>query len=239
MDVAAKELVFDSSLYPRHGINDVNIQALVDALDFGVKLPPVIVWRETNAIIDGWHRVTAIKKRHSADMLVEVEWRDYKDRAEAFADAVRLNASHGLRIGPRDYESLHRRARELGVAQDQLAKLLKVPSKRFVKAGRVELAVKKQAPNLTTARAGAQLRSGDALREAAGPDVELARAVAELATRLGRDEVGPGHLPDQLAAVREARESGDPDELRKRLLDAAALFVWWAARTGSRLEAVA
>ena len=232
MDVAAKDLVFDSSLYPRDGVTPTNVQAIIEALDLGAKLPPVIAWRETKAIIDGWHRVTALKKRHSGDVLIEVEWRDYDSRADAFADAVRLNAAHGLRIGPRDYERLYQRARELGIAQSQLVKLLKVPSQRLLKRRPMET-VAKGSSNLTTPRVGARLSSGEALREAVGPDAELARAVEELAGRLHRDEVGPGHLPDHLAAVRAAREAGNPDELRKSLLDAAALFVWWAARTGT------
>lgn len=226
MTVKASDLQLDTSLYPRGRESPSNVTALADALAMGATLPPVIVWDETLQVIDGFHRVRAYR-RHFADLDIEipVEWCSYESKADAFADAVALNSTHGKRLAEGDYGRIVERAKQLGMTEEAVSVLMKVP------VGRLQ---KRSSTGTPTKARGSQVSRGErvaAVRREDAHDGAVTKALQDLALHMepGR-EAGPGHLPVVLAAVKAARESGGED-LREVLLEAASLFVWWAART--------
>ena len=62
-------------------------------------LPPILVHRETMRVIDGMHRLKAVRLR--GDDTIDVEFFEGGE-VEAFALAVRLNISHGLPLSQAD-----------------------------------------------------------------------------------------------------------------------------------------
>lgn len=225
--VAADTLTLDQALYPRERINNAHIRELVMALDMEAAMPPIVVWRKTGQVVDGFHRWHAHCQRYSREAPILVEWRDYPSKADAFRDACEMNAVHGLRFRAVDHAYARERARELGLSQEALAAAIKVPIRQLQKR------------RLT----GEQVTKGFARRPPTTPDereswvegrdldVELRRALTDLARRMAPEtERGPGQIPEILRAVTAAKAVGGR-RLRNALLEAAAAFVWWASRT--------
>jgi hypothetical protein len=82
--------LLESSSSPRTGINAEHVQLLA-GLPEGT--PPILVQRTTMRVIDGMHRLHAARLR--GDDVIRVVYFDGDD-GEAFVEAVRLNAVHGL-----------------------------------------------------------------------------------------------------------------------------------------------
>jgi hypothetical protein len=91
--VKTESLVLDFTLYPRDEVSAQNVAALVEAYTLGNPVPPILVEAKSRRVVDGFHRVNALKKmgRTEADVVEKT----YKNDGELFADAVRLNAAHG------------------------------------------------------------------------------------------------------------------------------------------------
>lgn len=101
----AAELIMDWSLWPRHTANDLdstNLARIKEAILAKINLPPIIVDAKTLRIVDGMHRLSSYMKIYGEDVDVEVELRQYKNEAEIFLDAVRLNSQQGLPLEPKD-----------------------------------------------------------------------------------------------------------------------------------------
>lgn len=75
---------------PRFGISAEHVESLVTSI---ADLPPILVHRSSMRIIDGVHRVQALRDR--GERTVHVRWFEGDDQS-AFLRAVRTNTSHGL-----------------------------------------------------------------------------------------------------------------------------------------------
>jgi hypothetical protein len=122
-----KEMVFDKSLYPRNSPNFAHIGTLINALQSGQGLPPIIVEKGTRRIIDGVHRWNAYRKLYGEDYDAPVEERTYVDDNEAWEDAVRLNAEHGLTYTEYDRTRILVEAEKRGITKEVVANLIHVP----------------------------------------------------------------------------------------------------------------
>jgi hypothetical protein len=124
--IQAAKLVQDMNLYPRHYVNPYHVTTLREALKAGIEFPPVIADRETRKVIDGFHRIAALL-RHLGDAVeVAVEWRDYKDEAEMFQDAIRLNANHGQKLYKTDWVRCAAIGEDLGITVEIVADCLSI-----------------------------------------------------------------------------------------------------------------
>lgn len=119
--VPPETLLLDYDLYPRHQIDGTNVANITRAREAGIELPPVIVWRKNKKVIDGFHRVTDAL-RHELQSIA-VEWRDYKNEAAAFEDAMVLNA-HGRQLTPYDKARCIQLAEALRLEPERLAAAL-------------------------------------------------------------------------------------------------------------------
>lgn len=95
--VKAASLILDFAVYPRNQIDDTHVLDLARAVEAGIELPPVIADKKSKRVVDGFHRVRRAL-RDGPDAEIAVEWRRYKNEADLFLDAVRLNAGHGRRF---------------------------------------------------------------------------------------------------------------------------------------------
>jgi hypothetical protein len=115
-------LVFDPSIYPRKGIDSYNVLKLRRAVEGGSKLPPVLICRSTNKIIDGVHRWTLAKERGEAT--IDAELKDYASDAERFRDAAQLNAIHGQPLSRSDAVRVIDIGEALGLKEIDFAEML-------------------------------------------------------------------------------------------------------------------
>jgi hypothetical protein len=96
------ELLLDYDLYPRERIEPFNVSQMMEALKAGVELPPIVIDRKSQRVVDGFHRVRAYQKLYGLDADIPVELKSYKSDADMFADAVRLNSKHGRPLSTYD-----------------------------------------------------------------------------------------------------------------------------------------
>ncbi len=90
--VKISDLKLDSSIWPRHTLDEEAIERYRDCLD---DLPPVQADRETMLVLDGWHRVEAHKREGQESISVTYEsCPPHLFLARAYA----LNARHGLPV---------------------------------------------------------------------------------------------------------------------------------------------
>lgn len=127
------ELVEDLTIYPRHAVDDANVQSLALALEAGHELPPIVVCSKTKRVADGWHRCRAYRRIHGPGATVPVTFRDYKTEAELVEDAIRLNAAHGRRMDSIDQTRAVLMLERYGLASERIALALHVPEARVEK----------------------------------------------------------------------------------------------------------
>ena len=125
--VKAVELIFDWNLWPRHEAGDLdstNLKKMKDAILAGVKLPPVIVNRKDNRIVDGFHRTQTVLNLYGDDADIMVIYKDYVNDSEMFLESARLNNQHGLPLSPRDRTHVILKARKFKIPMPAIAEAL-------------------------------------------------------------------------------------------------------------------
>ena len=122
----------DSTIYPRHRIDDTNVRGLVHAMEAGADIPPIIVDKKSMRVVDGVHRVKAAVQLKAET--IDAEMHNYKSEADMLEDAIRRNM-HGKQLSPYDqarcftlakeaHLEFHRVAAVLGMTNDRAESLL-------------------------------------------------------------------------------------------------------------------
>ena len=132
MKIKIAKLVMDYNIYPREHLNPYHVEELVEALKAGTKLPPIRVDKTTLKVIDGWHRIEAVRKTDGDTAKIEAEAITYGSVAEMFQDAIRLNASHGKSLSTMDEAHCLAKAQEFHIEQAVIATLLNITTERAV-----------------------------------------------------------------------------------------------------------
>ena len=160
------ELLLDYELYPRDRIEPFNVVQMAEALRAGRTLPPVIVDRKSLRVVDGFHRVRAYQRLYGLDAEIPVELRDYKDDAEIFRDAVRLNADHGRQLSSYDRARCIAKAEALKLEPEAISSMLNMTLERIEEMKAQRFATYKMEPRVlkrTTAHlAGKELTDDEA-----------------------------------------------------------------------------
>jgi hypothetical protein len=150
--VGVGRLTVDMTLYPREAVAEEHILALVDALQAGVPLPPLVADEATGRIVDGVHRWHAYRRHLGPQGKVPVEWRQYPDEAACFLDAVRLNARHGRPLTAEDRARCRSYAAQFAIAPAQLAAALSITPERLRALGVLKAPPRPQATIQPAAR---------------------------------------------------------------------------------------
>ena len=124
--VKAASLVLDFDLYPRRNLDTGNIARMVDALQAGTELPPVITDRKSKRVVDGFHRVRTVLKLDKEGTITIIE-KTYRNEAAIFEDAVKYNAVHGAALDPNDRVRCLLIAEHLHIPLDRMAGALHMP----------------------------------------------------------------------------------------------------------------
>ncbi len=90
------DIDIDLSIYPRKDRSEEVIGRYMEAIRSGRTLPPVVVEKGTNRLLDGLHRVTAM--RHLECVEVEAEEHEVPEGVPALLYAASLSAEHGYNI---------------------------------------------------------------------------------------------------------------------------------------------
>jgi len=112
------KLVVDERVYPRKIIDSMHVNDLVRAFQSGTVLPPIIVAKDSNVLIDGRHRMEAAKKLDIESLPAEI--RVYQDDATMLEDAIRHNI-HGQQLSHFDCAHCVVLAKKAGLSEDRLA----------------------------------------------------------------------------------------------------------------------
>ena len=125
MKVQLADIHFDYSIYPRKAISQNHVNSLVAAMEVGISVPPVVLWRDGLRPTDGFHRITATQKLGLEE--IEAELVDYASAEEALADSVRRNADHGLRLTQFDLRTVIARLSEAGYDRERVSEIARIP----------------------------------------------------------------------------------------------------------------
>ena len=131
-NVLASSLVLNYEIYPRHEVDETNIRDIVQAMQAGAVLPPIVADRKTRIVVDGFHRVRAAQRLHgAAQAMVDAEFAAYPDEAAMFEDAIRRNAGHGRKLTPYDKARCIVRAEELRLDPERVYRAMAVTRERY------------------------------------------------------------------------------------------------------------
>jgi ParB-like nuclease domain len=121
--VPLSQLVYDEQIYPRQDVNEQHVRTLQQAIEGGHDLPPIVVDKASNRIIDGVHRWQATTRLGRDQILVE--FRSYNSEAELFKDAVLLNSASKLPLDSYDKLKVIEIGTSLGLKELDLSAVLR------------------------------------------------------------------------------------------------------------------
>lgn len=124
--IEASKLVEDMSLYPRSQVDNYHIAEIAEAREAGISLPPLIAESTSYRIIDGLHRRRAEIRLYGENAKLKVILKSYKNDAEMFLEAMRLNASHGRNLTSHDRARCVIMANEFHIPEEDIATSLNI-----------------------------------------------------------------------------------------------------------------
>lgn len=125
-EIRLSELVFEEDVYPRASIDSMHVAELVEAIEAGAVLPPILMDAETRTIVDGVHRWRAMIRVHGIEATVSVQSRAFPKPRDMLLEAMRVNAVHGKPLSPWDRKRCKVMAARYRLGIKQLAAVLGV-----------------------------------------------------------------------------------------------------------------
>lgn len=122
--IKAPKLVLDYDIYPRQDVQSYNVHLMVEALESGTVLPPIIVDKKSKRVVDGFHRVRAYQRLFGPDTEIPCILKGYASDDDMFAEAMALNSTHGRNLTPYDRARCLARSEELKMDPAVVAKAL-------------------------------------------------------------------------------------------------------------------
>lgn len=129
--IAIAELVLDFTIYPRAEVQAQHVASLVDALEAGVTLPPIVADKKSKRVVDGFHRYNANRRVYGDDAKIDVVLKSYPNESALFLDAMRLNAGHGRALTSFDRAHCIIAAEHLKIEPAQIAAALAITVDRI------------------------------------------------------------------------------------------------------------
>jgi hypothetical protein len=132
--LAIDKIVIDDSIYPRSGISEFTIHRFINALETGAKFPPIVVEIKTFRLVEGRHRYVAYKRKGLKT--IDAIEKSYKNEADLFADAVRLNVAHGEPLDLYTIRTAIIRLTTYGYGKQEISEVVRLPIEQIEKAER-------------------------------------------------------------------------------------------------------
>ena len=102
--VATSTIVRDLSIFPRGEVDQDAVMRYRDAYELGEELPPIVLEKGTNRLLDGWHRLTA-QEELGADK-VQAEFHIIPEGVPALLYAAGLSSRHGVILSNRQKQEI-------------------------------------------------------------------------------------------------------------------------------------
>lgn len=100
--VPLDDITRDTTLQPRDGLKESHVRALVEAVEAGVPIAPIVLYKlgDTLTLVDGWHRWTAYQRAGQTKIAADIYEGDRED-AVAHAGAANVGDKLGLTASER------------------------------------------------------------------------------------------------------------------------------------------
>lgn len=197
-------LIEDLSIYPRHAVDPQHVSSLVDAIRSGVILPPLVAetgTKDTHRIVDGVHRLRAIRKAIGENATASVILKQYASEADLLLDAIAMNSAHGRRLDRMDQARSVLLAEAAGATVQMISVVLHVPETRVQQLSvRIAYVDKKDSPPIVLKRPaqhfqGQTMTAAQALAHQSMPGTSLLLTARQLrlalSTGLANSEDSP------------------------------------------------
>jgi len=125
MKLSISKVKIDEQLYPRAQLDPMHVARLTAALQSGAQFPAIVVEARTYRLVDGRNRCEACKA--IGIKTIEALEKTYRNEADLFADAVRLNSSHGLPLDAESVRSAVLRLYGFGYTREAISEVTRVP----------------------------------------------------------------------------------------------------------------
>jgi len=125
--VPIDKLCMDPEIYPRLKVGWLTAYSYSQAMKAGQEFPPVQVglFKGKMIVVDGWHRIEArklLKLKYVQAVLVK-----YTNLRDLFADAVRLNISHGRPLSMHEKVRIIDRLQSYDFSIEDISRLTAIP----------------------------------------------------------------------------------------------------------------
>lgn len=125
------ELVLDFDMYPRGGVDSHHVTEIVNAIEAGASMPPLVICKASKRIADGFHRWKGYRRIFGEDHEVQCIEKTYRDDAELFIDAMNYNAAHGRALTQHDKVHCLLLADKLKIEPEVVAGALRITTSRI------------------------------------------------------------------------------------------------------------
>lgn len=128
-------LITDFTIYPRVTVDKQHVGYMIASLEAGVDLPPIVIDKKSFRIVDGFHRVEAVKrcKMVKKPKIISAIFKSYKDQKSIFIDAIKYNAGHGRALTQYDRAHCCVLGQELSISGDALASAMNITVEKLGK----------------------------------------------------------------------------------------------------------
>lgn len=124
MKIDTTSVVIDETVYPRSSMSEFLVHRMMEALDSGSRFPPIVIEAGSRRLVDGRHRLEVSLRK--GIMEIDADEKAYPSEAEMFADAVRLNISHGAALTAYDIKVSIARLQALGFQREQIGEVVRI-----------------------------------------------------------------------------------------------------------------
>lgn len=127
------DLVFKRGFYPRKQVDQATVDNYARALESGAIFPPIKVglYQGKKIVVDGFHRVAA-RQRFLKDT-VNAAILPFDSEAELFAEAIRLNSTHGKAFTEAELKANIKRLQQYKFSIKEVTALLHFPTNEIRK----------------------------------------------------------------------------------------------------------
>ena len=149
--VRALELIMDWNLWPRYEARELSqphIKRMKETLEAGGTLPPIIVDKKSNRIIDGFHRTTAHLKLYGDGAEILADVREYKNETAMVLESAKINCEHGLPLSSQDRVHVIMKLRKMKAPWPVIAEALGMDKEKMRKFFEARIAKTKNGENL-------------------------------------------------------------------------------------------
>jgi hypothetical protein len=134
-----KNIKIDSYLKDLRPVNIFVVSRYRQSYRAGADMPLIIVDKDTNTIVSGNHRYTAMLAEYGKDYEIPVILKSYKNKADKLKEFAAENAKHGNPLTSISKRRIIHALGKLGEAPQNIAALFNITEKKVIEYGGVQV----------------------------------------------------------------------------------------------------